>query len=218
MREGQSNIETKIESPAGDTMTSSLILASGSPYRRQLMESAGLAFAVEPARIDERMIETPLVENGATPEMVAIALATAKATDVSARHPSAYVIGSDQVMSIEGRLFHKCTSVEMARHQLMLMRGKTHRLSSAICIVRDGHEAWQDIAVADMTFRNFSDDFLDSYLERAGSNVLLTVGAYSYEGLGQQLFEKVDGDFFTIIGLPMLPLLAALRNLGIIAH
>jgi septum formation protein len=199
-------------------MTPPLILASGSPYRRQLMESAGIEFAVEPARIDERMIEAPLMGNGATPEAVAAALAAAKAKDVSARHPAAFVIGSDQVMSMDGRLFHKCTSVEMARQQLVSMRGKTHRLSSAVSIVQDEQEVWHDVAVADMTFRNFSDDFLNIYMERAGSNVLLTVGAYSYEGLGQQLFEKVEGDFFTIIGLPMLPLLAALRNLGIIAH
>lgn len=199
-------------------MTPSLILASGSPYRRQLMEAAGLEFSVEPARIDERAIEAPLVLNGATPEAVAAALAAAKASDVSQRHPGAFVIGSDQVMSMDGRLFHKCTSIDMARDQLKRMRGRTHRLSSAISIARDGKDAWSHVSVADMTFRDFTDAFLDIYMERAGSNVLLTVGAYSYEGLGQQLFEKVEGDFFTVIGLPMLPLLGALRNLGIIPH
>ncbi|HWU63424.1 MAG TPA: Maf family nucleotide pyrophosphatase [Ensifer sp.] len=193
-----------------------LILASGSPFRKQLMEAAGLTFAADPARINEREIEAPLVLAGATPEAVATALAKAKAEDVANRHADAFVIGSDQVMSMDGRLFHKCTSVEMAREQLRSMRGRTHRLSSAISIVRNGEEVWKHISVADLTFRDFTDAFLDSYIANAGSKVLLTVGAYSYEGLGQQLFEKVEGDFFTIIGLPMLPLLAALRELAII--
>ncbi len=193
-----------------------IILASGSPFRKQLMEAAGLAFTAEPARIDEREIEAPLVAGGASPEAVATALAKAKAEDVARRNPQAFVIGSDQVMSMDGRLFHKCTSVEMAREQLRSMRGKTHRLSSAISIVRNGEEIWRHISVADLTFRRFTDSFLASYIANAGEKVLLTVGAYSYEGLGQQLFEKVEGDFFTIIGLPMLPLLAALRDLTII--
>jgi septum formation protein len=161
-------------------------------------------------------IESPLVASGAGPEGVAAALARAKAEDVAGRNPQAFVIGSDQVMSMDGRLFHKCTSIEVARAQLRLMRGKTHRLSSAISIVRSGQEVWSHVSVADLTFREFTDAFLDSYIADAGSKVLLTVGAYSYEGLGQQLFEKVEGDFFTIIGLPMLPLLAALRDLAII--
>lgn len=193
-----------------------LILASGSPFRKQLMEAAGLTFDAEPARIDEREIEAPLILSGATPDVVAVALAKAKAQDVANRNTQAYVIGSDQVMSMDGRLFHKCTSVEMAREQLWSMRGKTHRLSSAISIVRQGEEVWNHVSIADLTFRDFTETFLDSYIANAGSKVLLTVGAYSYEGLGQQLFEKVEGDFFTIIGLPMLPLLAALRYLAII--
>ena len=193
-----------------------LILASGSPFRKQLMEAAGLKFTAEPARIDERQIEAPLVASGASPEQVAVALAKAKAQDVAARNPQAFVIGSDQVMSMDGRLFHKCTSIEMAREQLASMRGRTHRLSSAISIVRNGQEVWSHVSVADLTFRQFTDAFLDTYIANAGPKVLLTVGAYSYEGLGQQLFEKVEGDFFTIIGLPMLPLLAALRDFAII--
>ena len=193
-----------------------LILASGSPFRKQLMEAAGLTFDAEPARIDEREIEAPLILSGAAPDVVAAALAQAKAKDVANRNTQAYVIGSDQVMSMDGRLFHKCTSVEMAREQLWSMRGKTHRLSSAISIVRQGEEVWNHVSIADLTFRDFTETFLDSYIANAGSKVLLTVGAYSYEGLGQQLFEKVEGDFFTIIGLPMLPLLAALRYLAII--
>lgn len=198
------------------TAENNLILASGSLFRKQLMEAAGLTFSAEPASINEREIEAPLVAAGVSPEGVAAALAKAKAVDVSGRSPQAFVIGSDQVMSMEGQLFHKCTSIDMARAQLLSMRGKTHRLSSAISIVRNGQEVWNHVSVADLTFREFTDAFLDSYIASAGSKVLLTVGAYSYEGLGQQLFEKVEGDFFTIIGLPMLPLLAALRNLAII--
>ena len=197
-------------------MSKNLVLASGSPFRRQLMEAAGLTFDIEAARIDERLTEAPLVEAGAKPDEVAAALAAAKAMDVSARRPGQFVVGSDQVMSMDGALFHKCASVEAARVQLDRMRGRTHRLSSAISIVLNGEEKWRHVSVADLTFRNFSDAFLDHYIERAGNNVLLTVGAYSYEGLGQQLFEKVEGDYFTIIGLPMLPLLAALRDFDVI--
>lgn len=193
-----------------------LILASASPFRQHLMREAGLQFSAIPAEIDERAVEQPIRESGATPEEVARQLAIAKAMDVSRRYPGAYVIGSDQVMSMAGRMFHKCLSREEARSQLGEMRGATHRLSSAIAIARDGKTLWTHVSVADMTFRKFSDTFLNRYMETAGDKVLLSVGAYQYEGLGQQLFEKVEGDYFTIIGLPMLPLLAALRDLDVI--
>lgn len=197
-------------------MIPNLILASGSPFRRQLMEAAGLAFEIEPARIDERAVEAPLVEAGATPDEVAASLASAKARDVAAKWPGKFIVGSDQVMSMDGDIFHKCRSVEDARRQLRTMRGRTHKLSSAVSIFHEGAEVWRHVATASMTFRDFSDTFLEHYMDRAGTNVLLTVGAYSFEGLGLQLFERVAGDYFTIIGLPMLPLLAALRDLNVI--
>jgi septum formation protein len=197
-------------------MTKSIILASGSAFRKQLMHQAGLSFDVIPARIDERAIEEPLYNGGASVEQIADALAIAKASEVSHRSPGKYVVGSDQIMSMRGEIFHKSKTLEQARTQLLTMRGKTHRLSSAVSIVKNGETLWTHVATADMTFREYSEDFLDSYIERAGDAVLLSVGAYQFEGLGQQLFEKIEGDFFTILGLPMLPLLAALRNLEVI--
>lgn len=193
-----------------------LVLASGSPFRRTLLEAAGVEFEVQPAHIDERAVELPIRESGAGPDEIARELALAKARNIAAGRPGDFVIGCDQVMSMDGRLFHKCASLAEARAQLAMMRGKTHRLSSGLAIVRNGDVLWSEVFAADMTFRAFSEDFLDSYVERAGTGVLLSVGAYQYEGLGQQLFEKVEGDYFTIIGLPMLPLLAALRRLGVI--
>jgi septum formation protein len=197
-------------------MPPKLVLASASPFRRHLMEQAGLVFTAESARIDERAAEAPIRETGSMPEEIARALAIAKAADVASRHPGKFVIGSDQIMSMDGTLFHKCETVAQAKAQLAGMRGKTHQLSSAVAILKDGQLLWSEVAIAEMTFRQFSDRFLDTYIDRAGDNVLLSVGAYQYEGLGQQLFEKISGDYFTIIGLPMLPLLKALRTFGII--
>jgi septum formation protein len=197
-------------------MTKSIILASGSVFRKQLMQQAGLSFDVISARIEERAIEEPLYSAGATAEEIASALAIAKARDVSHRSPGNYVIGSDQIMSMNGEIFHKSKTLEQARDQLLNMRGKTHRLSSAVSIIKDSETLWGHVATADMTFRDYSEGFLDTYIERAGQDVLLSVGAYQFEGLGQQLFEKIEGDYFTILGLPMLPLLAALRKLDVI--
>lgn len=197
-------------------MNETLVLASASPFRRYLMEQAGLEFSAYPANIDERLVEVPIRESGATPEKIALELAIAKAKDVSSRHPGAFILGSDQIMSMGMEIFHKCESLSEARERLISMRGHTHRLTSAMAVVRNDQVLWSCAEAADMTFRNFSDAFLDEYIERAGEKVLLSVGAYQYEGLGQQLFEKVEGDYFTIIGLPMLPLLAALRNFGVI--
>ena len=195
---------------------SRLVLASGSPFRKALLQAAGIEFETLPADIDERAVEQPVRESGATPDEIATALALAKGRSVSSLRPTDFIIGCDQVMSMDGVLFHKCASLDDARAQLASMRGRTHRLSSGMAIVRNDEVLWSHVSAANMTFRNFSDAFLDGYMDRAGGKVLLSVGAYQYEGLGQQLFEKVEGDYFTIIGLPMLPLLAALRDLGII--
>lgn len=191
-----------------------LILASASPFRRQLMTAAGLDFDAEPAQIDERAIEAAI--GAASPEDLALRLAAEKARDVSVRHGDAFVIGSDQVMSMDGVVFHKCGTLEEAKAQLANMRGKTHRLSSAIAVFQGAKCVWSYVDIAEMTFRDFSDTFLDAYMARAGDAVLRSVGAYAYEGLGQQLFERVQGDYFTIIGLPMIPLLEALRSCGIL--
>jgi septum formation protein len=197
-------------------MHGSIILASSSPFRRHLMQQAGLRFEAIAANIDERDIEKQLIKGKASAGDIALGLARTKALSVASTFPDSFVIGSDQIMSMDETIFHKCENLHVAKDQLGRMRGKTHRLSSAIAIARGSTIVWSYIATAEMTFRNFSDAFLDFYMEAAGEKVLLSVGAYQYEGLGQQLFEKVEGDYFTIIGLPMIPLLTSLRKLGVI--
>lgn len=195
-------------------MTSTLILASASPFRRQLMQNAGLAFSHEAARIDERAIEAPLEAAGRSPDEVAVALAIAKATDVSSRHPGALVIGSDQTLSLGSRVYHKPRDMAEAAEHLKSFSGRTHRLNSAVCLVRDGHLLWHHVAHAELGVRVLTDDFIARHLSRVGERALTSVGAYQLEGEGIQLFSGIQGDYFTILGLPMLPLLNKLRELG----
>jgi septum formation protein len=197
-------------------MTASLILASSSPFRRMLMENAGLAFTAVAANIDERAIEAPLERKGAGPDAVALVLARAKAREVSDRFPGALVIGSDQTMSLGSRVFHKPKDLAEAGHHLTLLSGKTHRLNSAIALARDGDIVFEHVAHALLTMRALSADFIQRHLARTGNKALSSVGAYQLEGEGIQLFSKIDGDYFTILGLPMLPLLGQLREMGMI--
>jgi septum formation protein len=197
-------------------MTASLILASSSPFRRMLMENAGLAFTAVAANIDERAIEAPLERKGAGPDAVALVLARAKAREVSDRFPGALVIGSDQTMSLGSRVFHKPKDLAEAGHHLTLLSGKTHRLNSAIALARDGDIVFEHVAHALLTMRALSADFIQRHLARIGNKALSSVGAYQLEGEGIQLFSKIDGDYFTILGLPMLPLLGQLREMGMI--
>jgi len=194
-------------------MTPKLVLASSSPFRRMLMENAGLAFEAHAAHIDERAIEEPLEKSGATPDQVALVLAEAKADEVSGRFGGALVIGSDQTMSLGAQVFHKPKDMSDAANHLSMLGGRTHRLNSAIAIVRDGEVLWQHVAHAELKMRPLTDDFIARHLKRVGPKALASVGAYQLEGEGIQLFEKIDGDYFTILGLPMLPLLAKLREL-----
>ena len=197
-------------------MTSTLILASSSPFRRTLMRNAGLTFDAHAASIDERAIEAPLEKNGASPDEVALVLARAKAEEVSRRFPDALVIGSDQTMSLGDRVFHKPVDMGDAAAHLAALSGKTHRLNSAIALYRGGTALWDHVAHASLTVRQLSPQFIERHLQRVGTKALSSVGSYQLEGEGIQLFEKIDGDYFTIIGLPMVPLLAKLRELGAI--
>lgn len=197
-------------------MTPPLILASQSPFRRMLMENAGLAFSAEAAAIDERAVEGALSERNPTPPEVAETLAVEKARDVAGRNPGALVIGSDQTLSLEGRVFHKPTDMAEAKSHLLSMSGRTHELNCGVALVRDGETLWNHVSIARLTMRPLSEDFVDRHLARVGTRVLASVGAYQLEGEGVQLFERIDGDYFTILGLPLLPLLAKLRNLGAI--
>ena len=195
-------------------MRQPLILASSSPFRRMLMENAGLAFESHPATIDEREIEASLGD--ASPDEVALALAEAKALDVSARHPGTLVLGSDQTMSLGSRVYHKPRSTEEARENLLSLSGATHRLNSAMALASDGQILWKHVSHADLTVRELSEAFVDRYLSRVGDQVFGSVGGYQLEGEGIQLFSRIEGDYFTILGLPMLPLLEELRALGVI--
>ncbi|CTQ74160.1 Maf-like protein [Roseibium alexandrii] len=193
-----------------------LVLASGSKIRAELMRNAGLTIDVDPANVDERAVEAPLLKAGFPPEDLASVLAEAKANDVSARRSGELVIGADQILAFEGERRTKPDDMEAARRQLLAFSGKTHELLSAVVISKDGEAIWRHVSTARLIMRTLSPAFVGHYLAEAGDDVLSSVGAYQLEGLGLQLFEKIDGDYFTILGLPMLPLLAQLRELGVI--
>jgi septum formation protein len=192
-----------------------IILASGSPFRRAILANAGLDFTVEKPQIDERAVEAAIAGE-ATPEDVAAILAEAKAQEVSGRHPQALVIGSDQTLALGDEIFHKPADMEAARRHLLTLSGKTHSLNSAVVIAQGGETVWRHVGVAHLTMRQLDPAFIGRYLARVGNKALQSVGAYQVEGEGIQLFEKIEGDHFTIVGLPMLPLLGALRDLGAI--
>lgn len=193
-----------------------IILASGSIYRRKLLEDAGVDFTVLKPDLDERAIEAPLAGTGVTPEEVATVLAEAKAVAVSETRPDALVIGSDQTLSLGDEMFHKPADMEGARRHLLKLSGRTHHLNSAVVLARNGQAVWRHVSVARMSMRDLAPDFVGRHLAAVGEVALTSVGAYQIEGRGIQLFERIDGDHFTIVGLPLLPLLAALRGYGAI--
>lgn len=193
-----------------------IILASKSKHRATLLSNAGIAFEASSADIDEREIEKPLLEAGLDGQDVAEVLAISKATNVSEKYPDAYVIGCDQTLTLEGDLLHKPEDMEAARRRLLALSGKTHELNSAVSIVRNGETLWSYLEVCKVTFRKLDPGFIGRHLAEAGEGVLSSVGAYQIEGHGVQLFEKIDGDFFSIIGLPILPLLEKLRGYNLV--
>jgi len=189
-----------------------LILASSSPTRKALMEQAGLRFAVVPAAVDERALEAQALVDGADARDLAALLARAKAEAVSATQPDALVIGADQTLALGTELLHKPADMVDAARQLDHLAGKTHRLHAAVAMVRGGTLIWSDIETAELTMRAFSSEERDRILLAEGEAALASVGGYRLEGPSIQLFEKVVGDYFTILGLPLLPLLEALRE------
>ena len=197
-------------------MPDKLILASGSPFRRALLENAGVSVEAMPADLDERALEAPLKDSGASPEDVALVLAEAKAAAVSETHPGRLVLGCDQTLSLGDEIFHKPADMEGARRHLLALSGRTHHLNSAAVLTRDGKVLWRRVGVASLTMRKLDPAFIGRYLARVGSKALQSVGAYQVEGEGIQLFDRIEGDHFTIVGLPLLAVLAELRNLGAI--
>jgi septum formation protein len=192
-----------------------LVLASKSASRRALLEGAGIPIEIVVADIDERGIEAKASLAG--PGEVAALLAREKAMAVSAQRPGRLVLGADQTLALGERRFSKPVDRAAAREQLKVLRGHTHALHSAVAIVRDGKPVFEDCAVARLTMRAFSDGFLDSYLDTAGNAVTASVGAYQVESIGVQLFERIEGDHSTILGLPLLPVLGALRREGVLS-
>lgn len=192
-----------------------LVLASGSRTRAAMLEQAGVSAILDKPLVDEDEVKAAGRAEGVPADAVAEALAELKAQRITRRHPGALVVGADQMLECEGRWFDKPADRVAARAQLLDLRGKTHRLVSCAVVVRNGERMWHKVDSARLTMRNFSESFLDDYLDRVGDEVLHSVGAYQLEGLGAQLFQRVEGDFFTILGLPLLPLLGFLRVHGV---
>lgn len=188
-----------------------LVLASGSIARRRLLEGAGLDFIVDVPRVDEAAAKAAFQSEGLKPRNQADALAELKALSVSNRREG-FAIGADQILALGGETFDKPKDRTEAAAHLRRLRGQTHELITAVVVAKDGAVIWRHIDTPRLKMRAFSDAFIESYLDRAGEAVLTSVGAYQLEGVGAQLFERVEGDYFSVLGLPLLPLLAFLRE------
>jgi septum formation protein len=192
-----------------------LILASQSSARKMLLANAGLEFEAVTADIDERGIQA--ASKLSNPREIGLLLAREKARAVSSHHPGSYVIGADQTLALGERLFNKPAGRAQALAQLRDLAGNSHELNSAVAVAHDGKIVFEDVSVARMTMRELTEAELSAYLDAAGDAVTTSVGAYQLEGLGIHLFERIEGDHFTILGLPLLPLLAFLRREQLIA-
>jgi septum formation protein len=187
-----------------------LVLASKSSARRALLSAAGILIEVQAADIDERKLETAAAS--LDPSAIAALLAREKAIAVARHHPGRLVLGADQMLALDGRRFAKPVDREAARAQLRVLSGRTHELHSAIAFVHNAVVVFEHVEIARLTMRGFSDQFLDQYLDAAGSAVIQSVGAYQIEGLGIQLFDRLEGDYFTVLGLPLVAVLEFLRQ------
>ena len=197
-------------------MSAPIILASKSVARTAVLTGAGVAFETHVSGVDEDAVKTALLGQGGTPRDVADALAELKAVKISRGRPG-FVIGADQTLEFEGGLYDKAETVEAARTRLKLLRGKPHKLHSAVVVAKDGQPIWREIATCTLTMRDFSDDYLETYLATEGADAMGSVGCYRLEGPGAQLFSKIEGDYFAILGLPLLGLLDLLRKHGALA-
>jgi nucleoside triphosphate pyrophosphatase len=194
-----------------------IVLASASEIRAALLRRAGLELACAPAGVDESEIKESFRREGFDAGQCAAALAEAKARRISARQPDRLVVGADQMLVCAEGWLDKPADLAAAREQLLRLRGKRHELVTAACVVRNGAVLWQTVARSFLYMRPFSDAFLEAYLQALGDKALDSVGAYQLEGLGAQLFARIEGDYFAILGLPLLPLLDFLRGQGVVA-
>ena len=197
-------------------MSASLVLASSSTIRQALLRNAGVSFTVDPANIDEAAVKTALRAENSLAETASIELAARKAQAVSPRHPGALVIGVDQILDDKGTWYDKPTDPAAAAKQIAALAGHAHRLVNGLVVVENGAEVWRMANAVTLLMRPLSPAFIDGYVAKIGDAALKSVGGYQLEGLGAQLFERVDGDYFSVLGLPLLPLLAFLRRRGLI--
>jgi septum formation protein len=193
-----------------------LILASASQARAKILQGAAVPFTALPAAIDEEALKVTLLADGAPAEEIAAALAAAKASHVSTARPDSLVLGADQTLVFAGKLVNKSVALAQARTLLLQLRGKAHQLISALALAQGGKLVWTHSDTSTLQVRHFSEGFLDDYLAREGGALLGGVGCYRLEGMGMQLFESIEGDYFSILGLPLLPLLVELRKKGVI--
>jgi septum formation protein len=193
-----------------------LVLASASAVRATVLKHAGVHFRIEPAAINEEAIKTRLIGEGRSPREIADALAEAKALERSVANPDALVIGADQILVYEGECISKSRTLDDAAKLLRRLRGNLHRLVGAVVLAQKGEPVWRHLDTATLWMREFSDAFLNEYLAAEGESLLVGVGCYRLEGRGIQLFTRIEGDHFAILGLPLLPLLAALRERGLV--
>ena len=188
-----------------------VVLASSSETRRNILEKAGVVIEVIAPRIDEEEIKRALIAEKASGAEIAEVIAEQKARSVSRQQPQDLVIGADQVLEMDGRIFSKPQDLAGAREGLAVLRGREHRLYSCVCVLRDGQRLWHKVDSAKLTMRDFSDEFLETYLHSIEDHAFTGPGSYRIEDVGSQLFSGISGDYFTILGLPLLPLLAFLR-------
>ena len=192
------------------------VLASSSPTRAKLLENTGLSFEISPPKIDESAIKQALQTDAIEPADLAELLAETKATEVAKHHPSAISIGADQILALEKEIFSKPNTKEEAYTTLFKLRGKTHQLISAIVLVKDEEVIWRYSSTAELTMRDFSPEFLGNYIAHCGDGIFSSAGAYQLEFFGIHLFEEIKGDYFTILGFPIVSLLKTLREKGYI--
>ncbi len=198
-----------------DSSAETLVLASASPTRAKMLRAAGLRFEVRPAAVDEEAVRAAL--GGEDAAVAAAALAALKAERVSAQRPESVVIGADQLLCCEGKWFDKTTDRAGADAQLRALQGRRHELVTAVCVLRDGARLWSHVARPVLTMRALDDAAVERYLESAGDEAFGSVGGYRMEGIGAQLFDAVEGDWFAILGLPLIPLLCFLRSARVLA-